>query len=247
MKPQRLLECLDADYARLRQVAQAADLAAPVPSCPGWTVDDLVRHVAMVYLHKAECMRVGRHPDDWPPDISGEQTLAALERGYQDLSSEFAAREPGSPTYTWFGPDQTVGFWIRRMAQETVIHRVDAELGAGVSIAEIPEDLALDGIDELVHAFLEYGSATWPDDFEDVLAGADGRAVRVNAAGASWVIRPTKAGVQTRADEIAAEVSGAPTEVLLWLWNRAGEGSVKVSGDVEAVTLLKRVLVAGTA
>ena len=41
-----------------------------------------------------------------------------LQRGYQDLSQEFASREPGAPSYTWFEPDPTVGFWIRRMAQE---------------------------------------------------------------------------------------------------------------------------------
>jgi hypothetical protein len=52
-------------------------------------------------------------------------------------------------------PDQTVGFWIRRMAQETVVHRVDAELAAEVAPGAIPDDIALDGIDEFLIAFIE--------------------------------------------------------------------------------------------
>ena len=44
------------------------------------------------------------------------------------------------------------------MAQETVIHRVDAELAAGEPIAPIPDDLAVDGIDEVLERFLAYGS-----------------------------------------------------------------------------------------
>jgi hypothetical protein len=44
--------------------------------------------------------------------------------------SRFRAHEPGEAVTTGFGPDQTVAFWIRRMAQETVIDRTDAELAA---------------------------------------------------------------------------------------------------------------------
>jgi uncharacterized protein (TIGR03083 family) len=245
MDDSRLLECLARDYARLRSVAASADLGAPVPSCPGWTVRDLVTHVTGVYLHKVECMKLGAHPENWPPDLPDEEPVALLDRAYADLSGEFAKRPASAPTFTWFGPDQTVGFWVRRMAQETVIHRVDAELGAGVAIAEIPADLALDGIDELVHAFLEYGSTAWPEEF-GLLSDADGRAVQVSAGGQSWIIRPTPTGVETKADDVAAEVTGDPTAVLLWLWNRAGDGSVTVTGDATAVAYLKRVLAAGT-
>jgi uncharacterized protein (TIGR03083 family) len=245
MDDSRLLECLDHDYGRLRAVAASADLAAPVPSCPGWTVGDVVGHVAGVYLHKVACMQLGAHPEDWPPADTGEAPVELLDRAYVELSAEFAKRPAASPAFTWFGPDQTVGFWIRRMAQETVIHRVDAELGAGMAIATIPDDLALDGIDELVHAFLEYGSTAWPEEF-DLLSEANGRGVRVTSRGQSWVIRPTPTGIETKADDIAAEVSGEPSAVLLWLWNRAGDGAVSIDGDAGTVAYLKRVLAAGT-
>src|SRR5262245_23572295 len=107
MEPARLLGCLEADFTRLRQVA-ARDPTAPVPNCPEWTVDDLVRHVALVYLHKVRCMREQRLPQPWPPDVSGEPALDLLDRAYAELVEEFAGRKPEEPTYTWYEPDRTV-------------------------------------------------------------------------------------------------------------------------------------------
>ena len=135
MERDAFLAYLDADFRRLRAVA--ADPAAPVPSCPEWTVDDLRRHVAMVYLHKVECMRRGGDPDTWPPDLDGEETAALLDRSYADAGRRVRRAVRQRPARArWYGPDQTVGFWVRRMAQETVIHRVDAELAAGEPIAD---------------------------------------------------------------------------------------------------------------
>ena len=52
------------------RLAAAADgsLAEAVPSCPGWTVRDLVAHVAEVYEHKIACTALGYAPDPWPPE-----------------------------------------------------------------------------------------------------------------------------------------------------------------------------------
>jgi hypothetical protein len=49
-----------------------------------------------------------------------------------------AGRKPEDPAGSWYTPDQTVGFWIRRMAHETVIHRIDELLKVFVaySVAE---------------------------------------------------------------------------------------------------------------
>jgi uncharacterized protein (TIGR03083 family) len=249
MESARLLEALATDFARLREVATTADLNAPVPSCPGWTIADLVRHVGEVYLHKVECMRLGSHPEPWPPaGIKAEETLALLDRAYAALTAEFASRDPGDAAFTWYGPDQTVGFWIRRMAQETVVHRVDAEIAAGVEVTEIPDDLALDGIDEFLVAFVEYGSTTWPDEYGEVLATTDGRGIRLETSGAAWLVRPTPEAIEVRASDLdgaSAVVSGKPPALLLWAWNRTGAGAITTSGDAALVTELRRVFAAG--
>jgi uncharacterized protein (TIGR03083 family) len=253
------LSHLAADAARLREVA-ARDLSAPVPSCPGWTATDLVRHVAEVYLHKTECMQRNARPEDWPPDLSGEQPLALFDRALAALTDEFAARSPELPAWTWYSPEQNVGFWIRRMAQETVIHRVDAELALGLPVSPIPEDLALDGVDEALERFLAYGSKVWREDFGDLLDDLDGRAVRItvgggpagqgggkNAGDMSWVAALAKDGVTvSERGDSAASVSGAPQPVLLWLWRRAGDDVVGMDGDRTLVAKLSALLGAAT-
>ena len=111
------------------------------------------------------------------------------------LPEESTTRNPAAPGGTWYKPDPTVGFWFRRMAQETVIHRIDAELGAGASIAPAPDDLAVDGIDELLKVFIAYAFSEWPEDFTEVLKNSPGRAflIRTEAAAgtpsSSWLVR----------------------------------------------------------
>jgi uncharacterized protein (TIGR03083 family) len=245
MESKRLLECLDADYRRLRAVVGEADLTATVPSCPEWTVADLARHVGAVYLHKVECMRLGTHPTDWPPPgLNDENALSLLDRAYPALTAEFAARTPESHAFTWYEPDQTVGFWIRRMAQETVIHRVDAELGAGADLAPIPADLAHDGIDEFLIAFVAYGASVWPDEYGTVLAEADGRSVRMSTSDASWLVRPTARSIEVTnggADTAAATVHGDLSDLLLWMWGRVGDDRVTITGDNAAVKYLRQI------
>ncbi|MGE5827670.1 MAG: maleylpyruvate isomerase family mycothiol-dependent enzyme [Micromonosporaceae bacterium] len=246
----RLLECLEADHARLRDVVAEADLTAKVPTCPEWSLADLVQHVAAVYLHKVECMRLGQQPPEWPPDFSGEEPRALLERGYATLTAEFAARAPESPAYTWFDPDQTVGFWIRRMAQETVIHRIDAELGAGGPVAPVPADLAVDGVDEVLRTFLEFEVRSWPDYFaNDLAAAGGGTSVRVEAGSAAWLVRLAPDGVRVspgEPDRADATVRGEPGDVVRWLWNRAGDDVVERTGDEAALARLGRVLTTAT-
>jgi uncharacterized protein (TIGR03083 family) len=253
MEYSRFLDCLGADFARLRAVVPT-DLSAVVPSCPGWTVADLARHVGEVYLHKTLAMREGAEPDPWPPaGLAEEEPLALLDRAYAGLLGEFAARKPEDPAATWYTPDQTVGFWIRRMAQETVIHRIDAELGTGQSVAPVPADLAVDGIDELLKVFVAYSVAEWGDYFIEILANSPGRTYILQTDGAAWRARtgPGLFAVEDGAGEDAADVtvSGLPAAVLRWVWNREADGEssdVTVEGALEAVGELQRCIVVAT-
>jgi uncharacterized protein (TIGR03083 family) len=227
---QRLLECLEADYTRLREVAPDA-LDEPVSTCPGWTGDDLVRHVAEVYLHKAETMRQGRWPAPWPPSLP--DSLTALDDGYRQLVGELTTRKPADHALTPYGPDQTVGYWLRRMTQETVIHRLDAELAASVPHAPIPADLADDGIDELLTCFLAYASVEWPDELAEHLVECDGRTVQLATEESGWQVQlgPTEVTVERGHFDAEAGVSGEAGAVLRWVWRRAGDGAVRLDGN----------------
>jgi uncharacterized protein (TIGR03083 family) len=249
----RFLDCLTADFARLREAA-TADPAAPVPTCPGWTVADLTRHVGEVYLHKTLAIREGAEPEPWPPkELADEDPTALLDRAYAGLRAEFAARRPEDPAGSWYALDPTVGFWIRRMAQETVIHRIDAELGAGRPVAPVPDDLAIDGIDELLKIFVAYGVAEWGEFFTDILARSPGRTFTIRTGGAGWRVR-TGPGVFAVTDGAGDDpsdvtVSGPPAAVLRWVWNREAPGepaTVTVDGAPDAVAELRRCIVTAT-
>ena len=249
----------------MREVAPG-HLKARVPTCPDWTVADLIRHVGQVYLHKVECMREGAEREsEWPPaGLRDEEPLALLDRSYTELVAELTSRNPADRGGTWYAPDPTVGFWFRRMAQESVIHRIDAELGAGTAVSAIPGDLALDGIDELLKVFVAYSVIAWGDYFTEALAGSPGRALKiqttatVDTPSVSWLVK-TSPGCLTvdggpdekLADDTTADItiSGTPANMLRWSWNREipGEPSrVRVEGSPDALAEFRRCVVIAT-
>ncbi|MGD6754520.1 maleylpyruvate isomerase N-terminal domain-containing protein [Streptomyces sp. BH105] len=254
----RYLDCLAADFERLGTAAAQAP-TAQVPSCPDWTATDLVRHVGEVYAHKTQAILAatpGTEPE-WPPKgTSDEEPFALLHRAYTALRTAIETRDPADPSGTWYAPDQTVGFWIRRMAQETVIHRIDAELAAGGPVTAVPDDLAVDGVDELLKVFTAYAVTEWSDYFREPLAASPGRTYEVRAEagkGAAWRIRTgadpsfTVENVEDVEAGGSADVtlSGTPTALLRDLWNRAGTDEtsrVRVTGAPEAVEELRACL-----
>jgi hypothetical protein len=219
-----------------------------------------------VYLHKVECMREGRQREtNWPPPgIEDEEPVALLDRAYSALVAELTTRKPTDPGGTWYEPDPTAGFWFRRMAQETVIHRIDAELAAGASIAPVPDDLAVDGIDELLKVFVGYAFSKWPEDFTEALKDSPGRAlfIRTDKAASTpsvaWLVK-TAPGYLTveggpgegLADSAPPDVTvgGIPADVLRWAWNRETPGEtspVRTEGKAEALTEFRQCVVEAT-
>jgi uncharacterized protein (TIGR03083 family) len=251
MDDSRYLECLAADYGDLRDAAAAVELAVPVPTCPGWTMGDLVFHVAEVYLHKATVMRTGEWPEQWPPPgAEQEAELPLLGRAYGELIAEFSARQPTNATPTWYDPDQTVAFWIRRMAQETVIHRIDAELAAGLPVTPVPDDLAVDGVDEVLKRFLGYDVEALDQLQGGHLASDGGQdTITVLAGEAAWTVRPSPREVVI--EEGASEnprvvIQAAPDPMLRWLWGRGGNEAVRLTGEKAWAGYLRRMLAAAT-
>lgn len=244
MESARFLECLDADYRRLHEVG-GGDPTTSVPSCPDWTVTDLLYHVAAVYLHKVECIRLGRVPDPWPPDLSGRKPLDALDGAYADLTETFAAHDASDPAFTWYDPDQTVGFWIRRMAQETVIHRRDAELAFGEP-TPAADDLAKDGIDELLVIFVGWATTKWAGEIADELEARKSDTVLVD----DWLLRPTLEGIRVERGpgDAALRVSGSASSLLFWLWNRSAptDDAVVVNGNQSVAERFRETLTLST-
>jgi uncharacterized protein (TIGR03083 family) len=236
---------LDADFEGL--VAASGDLAADVPGCPGWTVRDLLSHVLGVYRHKLVALRTDAAPpprdDEWGAVPEGGDVVAALRESYADLRAQLEARDADDPSWSWWPPEQTVGFWQRRMAQETTVHRWDAESAAGGpdSAGDVPDDLAVDGIDELL------GWLRWPWD-DEPQDDASGQKVLVATDDHSWTVTlgRTEVTVEAGAGEADALLAGPASGLLLQLWGRPGDHGVASTGDETALRLLRERLLMAT-
>jgi uncharacterized protein (TIGR03083 family) len=236
------IEHVRRDESRLAAAAQG-NLSHEVPSCPGWSVRDLVRHIAEVYEHKIECTRLKRAPDPWPPAWpSDRDPIEWLDDAHGRLQEMFERSEPSTPSATWWPPDQTVGFWARRMAHETAVHRVDAELATGVADPTVDPDLAVDGIDEILDLML---AGDWSEEPHDA---STGQRVAVATAGGTRLItlEPESVAVSREVDRADARIEGDPSSVLLWLWGRVPDERIERSGDLDAIRVLRSRLAIAT-
>lgn len=251
MDSMRLLGCLADEVARLRTVA-AGNLAARVPTCPGWTVGDLVRHVANGYLNVV--LPRLRSPESAPVhDLAGREPLAALDDGHATMADEFAAHlDRDHPT-----PDaaEVAPFWIRRMTHETVIHRVDSELAVGRPPEPIEPDLAVDGIDELLTVFLAQETQQWTEQYARYLSDWRRDSLLVSAGDAQWRmtvrpqgadVTPVSAGRTDAESPPGAQINGPPDPLLRWAYNRGGADQVSTTGDAGMITKFTQLLTAVT-
>lgn len=229
LRPQQYFEIIDADTERLLEVA-GRGLEAAVPSCPGWTVADVVSHVAMVYEHKVRVMADNAFPDPWPPaDFADRPALEFLREAKTDLFDEFARHETTDETTTFSSDDSTIGFWARRMALEITVHRLDAEL-AHDAATPVSAELAVDGVDEILRVML---AGPWWDGMVDTAHPIDA-VVAVETDGHRWLCDVTARRISVRdhaATPPAVTISGDPEAVFQWLWGRAGDERVMLDGD----------------
>ncbi len=232
------LRNLQRDAARLAEVARLG-LEPAVPSCPGWTVADLLHHTAAVYLHKVETIRAGAAPASWPPsEFADREPRALFDEATSALLTELTERDPREVRSSWWPDDQTVGFWYRRMALETAVHRVDAELAHDV-VTPVDAVLALDGIDEVLR--MRLAGPWWDGDY--LTAEPIDDRVRVSSGGRSWTATLAARSVRVNeadAGDVAVEVAGSPDDVYLWLWGRRGDESLAVTGDPEVGAAFRR-------
>jgi uncharacterized protein (TIGR03083 family) len=132
----------------------AGPLDSAVPSCPGWSVYDLVTHLGRVQrwvthlvTTRAEAFVSSKTLAIEFPEPSGD-VIGWARAGADELRGTLTAAPPDTPVWSW-GPDQHVRFWSRRQCHEAAIHRADAELARGQRPV-IARDVALDAIDELL-------------------------------------------------------------------------------------------------
>jgi uncharacterized protein (TIGR03083 family) len=214
-----------------------ADPDGAVPTCPDWTVRELVRHTGGVHRWATGFVRGRTEPQradldevvgTWPADIELARWLA---QGCDDLVVSLAAAPQDLQCWTFLPAPSPLAMWARRQAHETAMHRVDAQLAAGLPPSSWAPAFAADGVDELLSLFVPRRSTALRADPPLTMA------LRCADVDASWLLRLDGRGVTTRAgsnaDDNGADctVTGKAGDLYLALWNRAGADHLSVAGE----------------
>ncbi|MEQ4725455.1 maleylpyruvate isomerase family mycothiol-dependent enzyme [Nonomuraea sp. B19D2] len=227
---------IDTEAARLG--ALATDLSVPVPTCPGWTLADLVTHVGQTHRWVVHVLRNQVQERIWSRQVSsglaeGRSGDAAwLAAGAAELLDTLRTTDPSLAVWTW-GPDRQASWWPRRMVFELVIHRADAELALGIDPV-IPAEVAIDGVEEFLH---NLPSAGWITPRLAEL-GVEGATIHLHATDADgeWTITQGPAGKiswergHAKGD---SAVQGKAQDLLLLLYGRRSPDALTVHGDAD--------------
>ena len=239
-----LVAVVDMESGRLAAEAERILLTDPVPTCPHWSVRQLVEHVGGVHRWATAIVRGGLTQS--PPE---DETAAmfAPSTDPDDLLEWFRTGSNQLVETLWTAPDDLQAFvflknapsprqfWARRQAHETTIHRVDvlaARLGRMPSTAEasVPARVAADGIDELVSGFVPRRSSRLRTDEPYLMAITPTDvdiAWTVAVSGEPPVVRP---GADPDAHAV---ITGTAAALYLGLWNRGND--IAENGTVDAL------------
>jgi uncharacterized protein (TIGR03083 family) len=219
---------LDADGEALVAAADTAGFDAAVPGCPDWTVRDLLMHIGGVHRWAADHVANARQGFD-------SEAGAAVGTGPADAElsdwcnagrAELLHALRGAPSdvdcstfVPWTSP---LEFWARRQAHETAIHRADAEAAGGTTPVFDPA-FALDGIAEILEVFASRRKGFEPATL--LLAPTASPATHLTL---------TDSGAQLGdpADTADVTVSGTPSDIYLWLWQRPAAVSFEGASEV---------------
>jgi uncharacterized protein (TIGR03083 family) len=238
---ERLLAEITSSTGTLADITGRADPAAQVPTCPDWTLRQLVTHVGRAHRWAATIVATqsagpipfrevpdGRLPDD-PAERPGW-----LRRGAAQLAESVRGAGNG-PVWTFLGPGPA-SYWARRMAHETAVHRADGQIAVGERPVIDPV-IAADGIDEWLGLLSAEGDG---EQAGRLAALPEGTVLHIHATDegldGEWLIRGDGPGGITVAaghGKGDAAARGPASALLLMLLRRlpADDTQVEVIGD----------------
>jgi uncharacterized protein (TIGR03083 family) len=233
----------------LRSSLEGADLTVPVPSCPGWNVGQLARHLGGAQRWAAGVVQSrAAEPVPEPDDVRdlsayGDEDPAVvgpwLAEGAAALADALRAAGPDAPLWTPV-PGGSPRFYARRFTHETALHRADATLALKKQYT-LDQDVALDAFDE----WMQLGSLAMHFEVHPQMREllGPGRTLHFHAtdtppeAAAEWVVDLTGDAITWRRahEKSAVAVRGPLTELLLLIYKRrpARGPGVEVLGDAE--------------
>mgnify|MGYP001349951492 CR=1 FL=1 len=232
----RLAAGLREQTAGLAAAVDGADPSGRVPTCPEWTVRDLVDHVGAAHRWALGLVEArATAPDSLAPpavDVRPEDWASWLNEGAARLA-EAGTREADTPVWTFLGT-LPAAFWVRRMLHDTAVHHADAALAAGRPYA-IADDLAADAISEGLELLSWPGAAQQRPSLAELRG--DGQTLRLRPPeGDGWLITRTPDGVtwtRDRSEDADVVLHGRIADLLLVITRRVPPQDpwVLVKGD----------------
>ncbi|WP_217141727.1 maleylpyruvate isomerase N-terminal domain-containing protein [Streptomyces sp. AC627_RSS907] len=229
---------------RLRTVlTSGADLSATVPTCPDWTLEDLVRHVGralrwtelIVRTRAEEDVPLDRAPGSAGPGAQGDATAldAWLAESGSAVVDTLREAGPDARAWSWAGIDNA-GFWARRVTHELVVHGADAALAAGRPFEAVAAEVAADAVDEWLE-IVRFVQRVLPDAPARELR-APGRSIHLHATDTAVGLDAGRSGAGVPASEGWGRVIELPEDGVTW---RRGheKASVTLRGPLTSVLL----------
>jgi uncharacterized protein (TIGR03083 family) len=225
--------------AHLRADGEAMAAAATgnldnlVPSCADWNMADLVRHTGEV--HRFWGAVAGQQLQD-PSAVESDhgperdQLINWFTQGVAELADLLEHADGSQPVWTWATQNDVA--WVqRRMAQETTVHRWDAQAAAGAP-RPIDAELAADGVDEFLDVFLAH-----PEMKARYAEGSESVHLHSTDAPGEWLIEVAGGELAVRREHSKgdAAVRATASDLLLLLWRRRSPAELEVFGDVAAI------------
>ena len=241
-----LLRLIDERSTAFRAaVACAPDLDLPVPTCPEWTLVDLVQHMgegrrawaATIDAGPDASAKAAAPPGDATAPREREALLGWLAESTQLLLDALREAGPDRGCWVWWGKSQspqTCGAVARHQLHEIAVHTYDAQLTVGAP-EPVPEEVALDGVEEFLFtlcttteawphepAVIEY-HATEGRSWRNWLSDEGARAARLSTPG---TLAATATGEVP--ETIDASVEGSASELVLAFYGRIPLNSLKL-------------------
>jgi uncharacterized protein (TIGR03083 family) len=255
------LAVIDAESRRFAEVLSAADVSRPCPTCPDWTAADLLWHLTEVHFFWAGVLERRAQSEADLPAVEGAKPerpnaladlLVLRELATAALLRQLASREDAEPCWSWWPPDQTVGFTRRMQTYEATMHRVDAELTAGLPVGPIAMDVAAGAVDHAVDVMWGWmpADATYEAGSVVEFVAADTRQSWLVEVG-SWTGQPDESGAVVAAPRAVRATAGEPTatvrapvvDLAMWAWTRGD--AVQIAGRSPAIAALEALLAQG--
>ncbi len=201
---------------------------APVEGCPGWCVEDVVRHLCDVhwFWERIVAERLVAPPEGDHPATPGlDRLVGHFEEGVARLVATLAATDPGTPVWTWAPAQRDAAFVTRHQVQEMAVHHFDGASAVGEPWAMAPT-VAADAVEE----FLTFSVSSPQDPADPPRPPLGGRlGLLARDANAAWTVVDAGAGTVTWSSGVVepnGTLEADAGRLLLWLYGR-----VEVDGD----------------